>query len=313
FFESLDIPQEGVAKLLGKRKVVPTPLITSSHDASIVSNAKQEKIYLFEKEILISIENPVSGDTEILAIDTENWTLDVEFHKVPNFADTSGPKSFNSFIYQGFLLQILFDQKGLHLTKKDFDSGEIMQERHWPNSKSFYDDFPLVLKRQYRTDGLLVRETPKIWKHFGNSIGVVVHTDGEYERLIIGSHRYMSQQDRNIVGTVGLIAAVASASGIATLGNADIVIDPFEYINLGLDGVYYFTEGRMFQGDTFFNSETFAISNYEVPITKWDKLMERVSQEEENKNIHSISLFERNNKLYFGYWWKKRYYILQFE
>ena len=185
----------------------------------------------------------------------------------------------------------------------------------WPDKESFYEDFQLRRKRQYVSGRLREQDDPKLWQQFDRSVAVHIQSEGEYERLIIGSHRYMKQKDRDVVNTIGTIAAIAAETGagvwVGGNGAADIFIDPFTPINMVIDAVYYFSEGRIFQGDTYFNSETFAISPYNIEAGKWDRIMKQVNEEEVERNPRSISLFEFNDKVYFGYWQKKKYYLLE--
>lgn len=314
-FESLDIPKAELGKLLGKRKVIPTPVITHPEDASVISNAKQEKIYVFGDELVFSIENPETGNTEIIAINTEKWEMNLEFYPIPDFTPKDELNQFNSYIYDDHLFQVYFSSKGLKLSKRSFESGEVIMEKSWKNRNSFYDDFQLRRKRQYISGRLREDEDPKLWKQFGRSVSLHIQSEGDFERLVIGSHRYMKQKDRDVVNTIGTIAAIAAETGagvwVGGNGAVDIFVDPFTPINMVIDAVYYFSDGRIFQGDTYFNSETFAVSPYGIETGKWDRIMKQVNDEEAERNTRSISLFEFNEKVYFGYWQKKRYYLLE--
>ncbi|MDW3647918.1 MAG: hypothetical protein R8P61_12700 [Bacteroidia bacterium] len=314
-FESLNIPQAGLGKLLGKRKVIPTPVITHPEDASVISNAKQEKIYAFGEELLLTIENFETGHTEIIAINTESWDLTVEFYPIANYQPEDEVKQFNSYIYGGHLFQVYANSEGLTLTKRSFDNGELIIERSWDDRSSFYEDFQFRRKRQFVSGRMNENEDPKLWRQFERSLAVVIQEEGDYERLIIGSHRYMKQKDRDVVNTLGAIASVAAETGagvwIGGNGAANVFIDPFTPINMVIDAVYYFSEGRIFQGDTYFNSETFAVAPEGVETGKWDRILKRVNDEEMENNVRSISLFEFNQKVYYGYWRKKKYYLLE--
>lgn len=312
-FETLNIPQAGLGKLLRKRKVIPTPVISHPEDASVVSNAKQEKIYMFGDELVLTVENPETGHTEIIAINTESWDMSLEFYPIENYQLEDELNQFNSYIYDDHLFQVHFSSQGLRLSKRSFASGEIVMEKFWEDSKSFYDDFHLRRKRQYVSGRLQEEVNPNLWRQFERSLAVHIQTEGEYERLVIGAHRYMKQSDRDVLNTVAIVTAVALEMGAGAWfgANPNALVNPFDPINLVLDALYYYSEGRIFQGDTYFNSETFAISPLNIQIGKWDRIMKQVNEQERKRNYRSVSLFEYNDKVYFGYWRKKKYHLVE--
>lgn len=317
-FVSVDIPIESLARKLGKRQVIPTPVITDYRDASLISNAKKEKIYMFDQEMLISVENEKTGSTDLVVINTENWEIEQESYPVPSLIENTSGQQFNSFIYGGYMYQSSFNSTGLHLSKIDFETKEVLAEKTWANSNEFNDDFGLQKMRQFRGTRLRVVDNPNLWSEFNNSLAIVLQPEEGFERLIIGSHRYMDQTGRDVLNTLGVIASIGASVGAGNFvaggnnGNITTIIDPFESINYVIDAAFYFNEGRMFQGDCFFNPETFKTSSVDVNPDRWESVMERINEKGNEQRLFSVSIFERGDKIYFGYWRKKEYYLVEF-
>lgn len=318
-FKRIPLPVEGIGKRLGRRKVIPTPIITDYRDVSLMSNAKQEKIYMFEGEMLITVEDLEKGQTDLLAINTDTWDLYLESYPVSGFQADVEIQNFNSYIYDGLIYHILYNEEGLRVHKTDFDTGDLLTEIHWPSEEDFAQDFPIRRRRQFRGKNLSVSQIAPNWRWLERSIGLLIQPEDSVERLMIGSHIYMDQRGRDILNTASAIAFVAGyaagAAGFTLIGNGgsfSITIDPFASINSIIDATFYFSEGRTYQYDTYFDSENFDISNQDVNPARWEEVMGKVYSEEKKQKLSSVSLFERGDKFYFGYWRKKRYYLLEF-
>lgn len=308
-FKKINLPIEGIGKRLGKRQVIPTPLITGDHDVSLISNAKQEKIYLFPSEMIISAENPETGHTELIAINTDTWELSVETYPFAGF-QRGITLQINSFIYDGFLFQGIFSkQQGLQLNQVSFETGDILHEKRWETAEAFDDDFPLRRQRKQRGGTVKIKENPDLWRRFASSLSIVLHPEGQKDRLIIGAHTYMDQQSRDILTAVSIAGGMASTLGVGfTVGNS-LYIDPFEPMNYLIDASFYFGEGQVVQGDTYLDLESFELLHEHVDDAEWDKTMAAIFALQTQHKLNSMSLFEYKGKMYVGFWEKRIYYL----
>lgn len=313
--EQYQLSQDNIGKRLGRRQVFPTPLITSYHDASLVSNAKLEKIYMFQDEMIISMENQATGATELISINTQTWEQVDEVYPVPAYIAFGEGQLFNSFLFDGFLYQLLKNTDGLTLSKVDFETKETVAQQKWVSKEAFNEDFSFQKMRKHNGSKLTVKDDPEIWKHLNESLAVVLFPEGDQDRVMIGSHLYTDQATRDVLTVVSIAASAASfASGYTTLwggGGVSVSVNPFESINYAVDAILYFGQGRMFQADALLDHDSMLPSAEVNEAYKWDKIMEIMDVKEREIKMRSICLFQYREDVFLGYWKKKQYFLLK--
>lgn len=313
--KQFQLSQDNIGKRLGRRQVIPTPLITDYHDASLVSNAKLEKIYMFPDEMIISLENQETGATELIVINTQTWEKVDEVYPVPAYLASQEEQLFNSFIFDGFLYQIVNNQEGLTLSKVDFETKETVAQQTWRSQESFEEDFSFRRMRKNIGSQLVIGEDVNVWKHLDQSLAVVLYPEGDQDRVMIGAHLYTDQTTRDVLAAVSIAASVASfASGYSTLWGGSgltVSINPYESINYAVDAMLYFGDGRMFQADALFDHASMEPLAEVNEAYKWDKIMELVDAKEQEVNMRSMCLFQYREDVVLGYWRKKQYFLIR--
>ncbi|MEM6804518.1 MAG: hypothetical protein AAF696_24170, partial [Bacteroidota bacterium] len=292
-FHSFDLPIKGLAKRLGKRQVIPTPVFVGPQDASLVNNAKEQKIYMFEGEMLISAEDQRAGKTDLISINTDSWEVNLESYPIEGYIEGEKKQRFNSFIYDSHLYQILFNKEGLSVVKKGFGQGEIVQKKSWGNEEEFLQDFPLKKSRAFRGNTIKEKDIESLWQYLSESLAVVILEEGERERIIIGAHSYMDQEVRDILGGLAVAASIGSAAagGFNLFGNGggfNIYIDPFNAINAIIDISFYYGAGKKSQVDGFMNTDNFEIQLDEnIAPTDWENIILQINTLENTEKLHS--------------------------
>ncbi|MEM6804519.1 MAG: hypothetical protein AAF696_24175 [Bacteroidota bacterium] len=311
---SIDISETGLAKKLGISDDYSIPLISNKSDASIAGNASPEKIYHLAQNILISFEE--EDQTKFLIIDTENWELSTKLFPFPDFDENQEKIRLNSYLYEKDLYQVSFDERGVHLSIADFGSGKLLYSRRWEAEDKFLEDFPVHKKINYNSKRLLIKDADNMWYRFSKGISVLVETDGKTERLSIGSHNIIPRKSKNLLGAtmaIGTFGGAIGASSLGSAGGSPSVLGGYPFsTNQLTKAVYYFGEGLIYRADTNWDAENFELSSTNVSLAPFDRMMKEIDKIQQEKNIYSMSLFEKNDKSYFGYWWKKQYHILDF-
>lgn len=322
-FETFKLSNPNLCKALTKRKVIPTPVISHYKDVSLLTNAKTEKIYAFDGELIFSVEDHELGMTHLAIVDTDKWELYDESYPVPGFISmpVDAPKiqqQFNSFIYDNGLYQVIYTPRGLTLSKVSFGDAELIAQQHWASEKDFLEHMPINKSITFQGADIIEKENPDTWKSFSKSIAVMISPEDKLDRLTIGSHIYMKQGARDALNTVGVLAslaggvATATGSGFIFLGSDPVYslfIDPYSSINYIIDLAFLFSTGKYYQVESAFDAHSLQLIDAPISKSEWDQSTADIHEFLGTRSLFGVSIFDWNEEVYVGYWKNKKYNI----